>query len=263
MPQLDSSGLSEVWLQKTCGERHWSGLAQALRRPPQSWFDAQGQRVYAAFGMVRLQGAELWRAREGQTLALSGTLHPIGRVQAWSRHRLEIAGRAIGQLEMLSMFVSRSDASTNRSVRRTAMDAGGDDPPPMAITFMEHAKTWRRALAEQTSPPSAVAPHGPEPLTFLPCPRADFNGAGLLYFPSFTGFADRALWAWGLLGVDDVVLARECLFVGNLDLGESLTVRLDDQCTTTGGRRVSLRLTSASDGRLLAAIRLHVRQRSA
>lgn len=258
MPQLDACGLSEHWMQKACGELHWRGLAASLGRPPQAWLDQRGQRVYAAFGYLRLQDAELWRAREGAALSVSSTLSPMGRAQAWSRHLLRADGRAMGELEMLSVFVSREDGLSNRSVRRVAMDPVMAAPAPArAHAALAHARAWRAGLAP---PAASVAPPGaPPPWHGLPCPRSDFNGAGLLYFPSFTAFADRALWAWGKLGPDDMVQARECLFLGNIELGETVRVSLAGDTRSAQGRALQVLLSSATDERLIAAVRVSVR----
>lgn len=257
MPQLDASGLSELWLQKTCGERHWRGLAASLGQLPQSWIDGQGRRVYAAFGLLRLQGAELWRAREGDDLTLSSTLSRVGRAQAWSRHRLHSAGRALGQLEMLSVFVSREDGVSNRSVRRVGLEpAACGAPPAAARALADLARAWRSELTAST--PICAAAGAPAPMQFLPCPRADFNGAGLLYFPSFTAFADRALWAWGRLGPQDRVQQRECLFLGNVELGEPVLVSLANEQISNDKRTVMLHIASANRHHLVGAVRVHI-----
>ncbi len=67
MPQLCGSGLSENWLLKECGHRHWLAIAhrQGLARP--RFHDALGQQVYAAFTLVRIQAKS-----ESPLLALIG-----------------------------------------------------------------------------------------------------------------------------------------------------------------------------------------------
>lgn len=252
MQQLDACGLSETWLQKTCGDRHWQALARLYGRAPQHWSDDAGRRVYAAFGYLRLTGARLSQATEGRMLTIDSETHAIGRAQAWSRHRVSCVGNAIGCLDLVSVFVGRSDGVSNRSVQRVDLGAV-EAPAPMAAESIQARAKALRAEALR------LRPCGDAPVAhFAPCPRGDYNGAGLLYFASFTALVDRAMWQMGRLSMHDMVLERECAFVGNLDLGQSLCVSLIEERVDGDVRRLSVRLTAASDERTLALMRLHV-----
>ena len=45
MPQMNSLGLSENWLLKEAGDRHWQQLAGSLGQHPAQLRDVQGRRV--------------------------------------------------------------------------------------------------------------------------------------------------------------------------------------------------------------------------
>lgn len=251
MPQLDACGLSEHWLQKTCGDRHWQALARLCGRAPQHWLDAHGRRAYAAFAYLRLSQARLRQVDEGRNLHIASATAAIGRAQAWSRHRLACEGQRIGCLDLLSVFVGRQDSS-NRSVRR--VDLRADDAPPsdQAATLLARAKALRMTTTH-------ARPDGDAPtLVVKPCPRSDFNGAGLLYFASFTAMADRALWQWGMLSQRDAVLDRECVFLGNTDPGAELSVALVDHRGDAQARVSTVRIACMSSHRVLAQLRVHV-----
>jgi len=252
MPQLDGCGLSESWLQKTCGEIHWRGLAESLGRPAEEWADAAGQRVYAAFGLVRLSQGRLELAREGQCLQLQSCMAPVGRSQAWSQHRLQAADGHLGTLEMLSVFVGRGDDGSNRSVRRVAMREPGRETSPEARALVDHARALRlhrSAAAWRTGGPV---------LAFMPCPRGDFNGAGLVYFPSFTVWSDRALFSWGRLAATDRVTGRECLFLGNQDIGQPVEVLWCGETATSEGHCMEVQVRCPTHRRVLAVVRTTV-----
>lgn len=251
MPQLDACGLSEQWLQKTCGDRHWDALARLCGRAPQHWLDADGRRVYAAFAYLRLSQARLWQAAEGDTLHIASATAAIGRAQAWSCHRLARGGQPIGQLDLLSVFVGRQDRS-NRSVRR--VDLRSDDTPPSADaeTVLARAKALRAGALH-----AGAAVDAPT-CVVRPCPRGDFNGAGLLYFASFTAMADRALWHWGQLSQHDAVLERECAFLGNTDPGAPLSLALVDRRDEQRTRVCTVRIACTASNRPLALLRLRV-----
>lgn len=253
MPQLDACGLSEAWLHKTCGDRHWQALAQLWDRAPQAWADGAGRRVYAAFCYLRLSEARLARPTEGQWLSVDSTTQMIGRAQAWSRHRLALGREAIGRLDLVSVFVGRTDGVSNRSVQRVDLCAAGG-----VAESAEGAPLRARAKALRVEALAWAAPRGAPVMEFTPCPRNDYNGAGLLYFASFAALVDRALWQWGRLSACDHVVDRECAFLGNLDIGESLRVALGDERADGRTDVLTLQIAAATDGRVLARVRLRV-----
>ncbi len=254
MPELNACGLSETWLQRTCGSQHWLALGQALGQPSDRWVDTRGLRVYAAFGWLRLREAQLDLVREGQALRLNSRLRWLGRSHAWSHHRLAGTSDALAELDMLSVFVSRHRPGDNHSVRRADMpEAMVDEPAPDTAALLGRLRQWRQA-SDTRDPPARS-------WRTTPCPRSDFNGAGLLYFPSFTALADRAMWHWGLLGPGSAVLSRECLFLGNVGLGESIDVRLLDTQVSGACNRFLLQVVSADLGRRLAEVQVVVLER--
>ncbi|HAX20310.1 MAG TPA: hypothetical protein DCY64_08510 [Hydrogenophaga sp.] len=254
MPELNACGLSETWLQKACGSQHWQSLSRSLGQPPERWVDTQGRRVYAAFGWLRMRDAELDQVEEGQALQIDSRLRWLGRSQAWSQHQLFSGGQTLAGLDMLSVFVSRHVCGNNHTVRRADMPvavlAGAD---PEATALLARLRQWRQAAEGRV-------PAGPSS-QFKPCPRSDFNGAGLLYFPSFCAFADRALWGWGRLAPTDRVVRRESLFLSTVTQRETVQVNLlEDRCAGRL-RDVRLQMVCADDARPLAEMHLLVAAR--
>ncbi|MGM9486569.1 Pnap_2097 family protein [Ideonella sp. YS5] len=245
MPQLDACGLSENWLQKTCGDRHWQALARLIGRRPADWRDTRGNRVYAAFGYLRLSHARLETAQEGRRLAIATELQAAGRSQVHSRHRLSTQGRPIGVLDLLSSFVAREASCSNRKVRRIEGLLPVVDPDADAAATQQRARALRASLDVAAEP-------GLPALVVHPCPRHDFNGAGLLYFASFGAWVDRALWQWGRLTPGLRVRERECAFLGNADPGEAMRVRLVSAESDGGTIRWRVRLSTVAEERPLA-----------
>jgi probable biosynthetic protein (TIGR04099 family) len=249
MPQLDACGLSENWLQKTCGDRHWQALARLVGRRPADWRAPCGDRVYAAFGYLRLSDARLEAAQEDQRLTIDTHLGVAGRAQVHSRHRLSTQGRPIAALDLLSSFVARESASSNSKVRRIEGLLPACDADPGTAAMRQRMRTLRAAWIATAAP-------GLPSLVLHPCPRHDFNGAGLLYFASFSAWVDRALWQWGQLMPQRLVRERECVFLGNADPGEAMCVRL--MSTEFDGANIcwQLQLSTVAEERPLAVVRL-------
>ncbi|WP_066332445.1 Pnap_2097 family protein [Azohydromonas lata] len=260
MPQLNSLGLSENWLLKEAGHRHWQHLAAGLGCRPGELRDAQGRRVYAAFTQVHLREARLQDVQEDQPLRwhLDGTR--VGRSRHYSRHLLVGADGALARLEMLSAFVARQREGDNHSVLRVPMAAGAGTPDPAiaeeAAACAEGARAVRAgAWLERFALDAHAQPLAAQALR--PCPSNDFNGAGLLYFASFQALADRAHWAWGLADGQASVRERQMVFHGNVNVGEMLELRLLARRAAGRGHWSWTQVCRGGDGRVIADIATH------
>src|ERR1700722_768337 len=68
MPHLCMIGLSETWLLKECGHRHWFLLAEAAGLAAPDFRDPAGDPIYAAFLSVAVRDAAFDTVREHERL---------------------------------------------------------------------------------------------------------------------------------------------------------------------------------------------------
>jgi probable biosynthetic protein (TIGR04099 family) len=228
MPQLSLSGLSESWLLKDLGHRHWMLLARLAGRAVPDFRDADGAPVYAAFCALSVKDADFASLGENDRLTIVSDISRVSRTQSASRHRLSVAGKPVGEVELVSAFVRRASGGGNHSVARVALDAF---PPPVAPRTNGLAALAADLRAGRRARHFDFDLHAAEDETSAafeidPCPAQDFNGAGFLYFSSFVAFVDRAEWHFdGRRAARAVTLARDVFFHGNIDPGERLRVR--------------------------------------
>ena len=256
MPQLNANGLSENWLLKECGDRHWLGIAQANGQAQPEFRDAQGHKVYAAFTLVRITAGRLEQIGENDAFTLTSQCLPVGRAQHYSRHVLQAHGEVAAQVEMLSAFVRRTQPGSNRSVVRAAMAESSAPAPDPALSTAAEAFV-RRGRALRAMEPT-LANEAAYTLDFTPCPNNDFNGADLLYFSAFQSMVDRAEWAWMLHtqppGRPTALRERELVFYGNVDLGDTVRIQLQPQAADQGGLYHGSVLQRQSDGVCIARV---------
>ena len=81
MPHLGLGGLSETWLLKECGHRHWFQLAAAAGLARPDFRDEAGEPIYAAFLAVSVRDAALDVVREHDELVFASQLVRISRTQ--------------------------------------------------------------------------------------------------------------------------------------------------------------------------------------
>jgi len=156
---------------------------------------------------------------------------------------------------LLSTFVKRTGDS-NRSIAKIAL--------PGLPAFRDFESTPAIAGLPALLRPGRWTAHrgfernygeGARRFEIRPCPSQDFNGAELLYFSAYQGFADRAEWELVDLPTRGVaVREREIVFHGNLEPGEGLVVRLRGIKPGAGAIRHWMSLEAAADGRPLADV---------
>jgi probable biosynthetic protein (TIGR04099 family) len=228
MPHLCLGGLSETWLLKESGHRHWLLLAQAAGRVVPDFRDSEGNPVYAAFVGATVRDAEFDAAREHDELNVDSYLSRVSRTRFVSVHELRLRGRRVGEVLMTSVFVKRTEARLNRSIAR--VEVPYLPPVEAAPKFAAYADMvamlrrghWREHLGFARADAAAL-----DRLVVDPCPGQDFNGADFLYFSSFQAFVDRAEWAFlRPLDLRTTTRRRDIVYHGNIEPGDRLAVLL-------------------------------------
>lgn len=231
MPQLAYAGLSESWLLKECGQRHWAGIAaaHALRLP--SFTDVSGRQAYAAFTAIRLSGAALDKIGEHSCFEISTSVEEAGRSQYYSRHHLSSGGRACATLHMLSAFVQRLQEGNNQSVVRAAvgkhaLHAPAHPAAPEAEALLQASKRFRTGVQDACLGMQLSTDAPMLECVFLPCPNTDFNGANFMYFATFQSLVDRAEWSWFRKTDLPRLAERQLYFYGNVNIGDKVRIQL-------------------------------------
>ena len=228
MPHLCLGGLSETWLLRECGHRHWFLLAQATGRTVPDFRDDKGDPIYAAFVDVTVREARFEAAREHDTLEFRSRLTRISRTRFISVHEIAVRGRLLGEVVMTSLFVKRLEAGRNRSIARVEVPS----LPPIASSreFADYEETmaalrrdkWKEHLGFARTDAPVL-----DRLVIDPCPAQDFNGADFLYFSSFQAFVDRAEWAFFRpLDPRTTTRRRDIVYHGNIEPGDRVVILL-------------------------------------
>lgn len=237
MPHLVPGGLSETWLLRHLGDVHWQMLARQLGCAPSRIADRTGARVYAAFRHVALEGLRLDAAREDGRLEVRSHLWRLSRTQVLSRHAVALDGAPAGTATLVSAFVRR-EAASNRRICRVEVPGLADLPE------WDGARLAPLALSQA---PEAAR------LTFTPCPSEDFNGAGFLYFSSYVGLAERALFAHApACAGATTTRTRRVAYHGNIDPGDAVEILTHLAPRAGGTVACTTRLLRPADGTLLA-----------
>jgi probable biosynthetic protein (TIGR04099 family) len=256
MPHLSLGGLSETWLLRECGHRHWFLLAQAAGRAVPDFRDEEGDPVYAAFIAVTVREGRFDAAREHDTLDFRSRLTRISRTRFMSVHEIAAGGRVLGEVAMTSLFVKRKEAGRNRSIAR--VEVPGLPPIVSSREFADHEETVA-ALRRDSWEEHLGFVRGDAPvldrLLIDPCPAQDFNGADFLYFSSFQAFVDRAEWAFFRpLDPRTTTRRRDIVYHGNIEPGDRIAVVLHGRRRDADGVDHWCRLERESDAMPIADV---------
>ncbi|PKR53858.1 Pnap_2097 family protein [Thalassospira marina] len=253
MPHLALKGLSEAWVLKELGHLHWTLLARMAKRKFPDFQDAAGNVVYAAFRSVEVEGARFGLACENDILRITSTQCRISRTQIQSRHTLTInnedddAGIVIGVVTMVSVFVHRTNHTSNRSIARVEVQG----LPPITGHQLAPRHNW----FDDNNLFTATEGNNRQVQSFLPCPSQDFNGAGFLYFANFSAFVDRAeLNLDPTFSRQAVTSQRHIKYHSNVDPGEPIRVEIMDLERSSSNWLHRCRISREKDGALMADI---------
>jgi probable biosynthetic protein (TIGR04099 family) len=233
MPHLAYSGLSESWLLKECGQRHWAGIAAIHGLHVPEFSDVSGRQAYAAFTAISVTNAALDDIGEHGRFEISTRVQEAGRSQYYSRHQLGTGGRGGATVEMISAFVQRLEQGNNQSVTRALVGKEVRQAPRLdgslardASVLLQASKSFRSSGHDICRDLRLEKNASPQDYVFLPCPAADFNGANFMYFATFQTLVERAEWFWFRRSDLPQLAERQLYFYGNLNIGDMVRIRL-------------------------------------
>lgn len=245
LPQTDAVGLSENWLFKHCGEKHWEYLCAAMGIGgvnSEEMCDDEGRRLYPTFMAVRARySAPLNSVRMDERFKTSVGISHYGRAFFHSTVTFKnIATRF--ELNMLTTFVARDKEGLNHlhqslPASRLSYQAEPLGEPPALLSLsrqLRHEEVAEYEICGRRFSPVGRGLGLSE--GYDPSPYSDYNGAGLLYFAAYPTISDtierRLIKRHQVAGVGpdwalrSSTVARDVYYYRNLNLGEELIVTL-------------------------------------
>lgn len=221
MAQLGETALSEQWVLREGGDRHWTLLAEAMGQATPHFTCRDGRPLYAAFCATELELAPCTESAMGRELCVSSALYRVGRTRTASEHTFELDGKPVARLKMMSAFVGHDETRRNTAIVRKTPSAHMDLPVP----DMDLAQFCNFALSDMRSIRTEDLQTELPQIRLTPCPANDFNAVGLLYFPNYSSLANRGLWE--ALGETNLPAKRRVLYLGNIDRGDPVDLQIN------------------------------------
>jgi probable biosynthetic protein (TIGR04099 family) len=255
LPHLGLHGLSENWVLRECGHKHWNAIAAALERTSESTVDRNGNRLYAPIFALTVRGP-IRNFHEGDEVEMS--LNDSGFVSASRYYSSQIVKNQTGTdaviVDLLSVFVRRKKCGDNQSLFPSFPSRL---PQSRKHTYRANSDVGNIDLSLRTAK-NGFADSDDDSAHFeyvySPSPIADFNAAGVFYFAEYPPLIDRAEWLLyrDLSLLRPKTLERQIAYFGSPNLGEDLRVELFPVQSRPEELRHIARVSEASSHRLLA-----------
>ena len=217
LPELSPNGMSENWLLRYCGATHWNRLASSLGVRPEQVCDKHGDRLYASFFRVSLEG-KLTDFAEGDELELSCELQRLSPLRYKSEQVIRSGSLGgIIRMSMCSTFVKRRALNDNVHLLFSE--------PVTSTQCTEKSDCAEARLCREASK-QAREFNQTNGFLYDPSPLTDFNGVGLFYFAQYQAALDSAEWQMhrkpALLNCGTTL--RTISYFANLNVGDKLKI---------------------------------------
>ncbi len=267
MPQMAIEALSENWLFKELGSRHWDRICEGLGTPSFDLKDDIGNRLYSTFIRIRIQcTSSLADFQENEEVEITGDTSRFGNSLYYSK--MQLLGRINTiQAELLTSFSIRNDSDNHKLVK--SQPASVINAIPESDTLPGFAEEYRlvKKGVLKTIPGGDTEFTITEGQIFETVYRInayyDLNGVGLLYFaayPVINDFCEAQYFnreqptekKWEQTGY---TVLKDIFYYANCNLDEEIVYRLHS-VEYLSGQRIKLysSMHRKSDNVLLATV---------
>ncbi len=193
MPQMANGALSESWLLKYLGDKHWLLLSEGFNKKSSEFKDNSGNRLYATFVRINYSTSSLNNFKENETINFNSKIEGFGS----STFISNINGKSsINKIKatLLTTFSIRINANNNE------INKGNVDLIPNRIAqlsktpnHLNEYRLLRKGLLDEISSDFGIFPNVDN--VIFSCeyevnPYYEINGVGLLYFAAYPIVSD-------------------------------------------------------------------------
>ncbi len=193
MPQMANSSLSESWLLKYLGDKHWLLLSEGFDKESSEFKDENGKRLYATFVRINYSTSALNKFQENETINFNSKIEGFGNNTFIS----SIIGKStVNEIKatLLTSFSIRTN-NNNTEISQSNPELIPNQIGQLSKTpiHLNDYRLLRKGLLDEIT-----SDFGNFPITdsiIFSCeyevnPYHDINGVGLLYFAAYPIVSD-------------------------------------------------------------------------
>lgn len=256
MPQMANSALSESWLLKYLGDKHWVLLCEGFDKKSSEFLDESGNRLYATFVRINYSISALMQFEENEIINFSSKIEGLGNNTFISN----IVGKSSKNeinATLLTTFSIRTDKNNNEiskgdlQVRSTKISQLSQMP-----IHLNDYRLLRKGLLDTISSIFGDFPNTDKIIfsrEYEVNPYQDINGLGLLYFAAYPIVSDSCCLEY-LKSYSWQTVYRDIFYFSNCSPADKIIVQLNFVDQIGDSIKMSTSLYRRSDNKLLAKI---------
>jgi probable biosynthetic protein (TIGR04098 family) len=193
MPQMANSALSESWLLKYLGDKHWFLLSDGFNKKSSEFKDENGNRMYATFVRINYSISPLISFKENEIISINSKIEGYGNHTFISSIKGKSSDKEINA-NLLTTFSIRAN-DNNNEISKSNLDIIATRIGQVSRTpiLLNDFRLLRKGLLDEIT-----SSYGNFPNTdniIFSCeyevnPYYDINGVGLLYFAAYPIISD-------------------------------------------------------------------------
>ena len=259
MPQMANSALSESWLLKYLGDKHWFLLSEGFNKKSSEFKDENGNRMYATFVRISFSTSPLISYKENEIINFNSKIEGFGNHTFISSIKGKSSACEI-YATLLTTFSTRAN-DNNNEISKSNLDLITTRISQLSKTpiHLNDYRLLRKGLLEEIS-----SSFGNFPITdniIFSCeyevnPYYDINGVGLLYFAAYPIISDSCSLKYfnDTKSISSQTVYRDIFYFANCNPMDKIIFQLNFIDQNENIIRTLTSLYRQSDNRLLAKI---------
>jgi len=259
MPQMANSALSENWLLKYLGDKHWFLLSEGFSKKSSEFIDDFGNRLYATFVRINYSTSALNAFKENELINFNSKIEGFGSNTFISNIVGQTARNKI-KATLLTTFSIRVNDNNNE------INKGNLDLIPNSIRQISKTpiqlneyRLLHKGLLDEISSDFGVFPNTDN--VVFTCeynvnPYHDINGVGLLYFAAYPIVSDSCCIKYfdNPISFAYQTIYRDIFYFANCNTSDKIIFQLNYIEQKENIIRTLTSLYRKSDNKLLAKI---------
>jgi len=259
MPQMANGALSESWLLKYLGDKHWFLLSDGFNKKSSEFKDEKGNRMYATFVRINFSTSPLISFKENEIINFNSKIEGFGNHTFISNIKGKSSNNAINAT-LLTTFSTRAN-DNNNEISKSNLDLIPTRIGQLSKTpiHLNDYRLLRKGLLEEIT-----SIYGNFPITdniIFSCeyevnPYYDINGVGLLYFAAYPIVSDSCCLKYfkDNKSYSHQTIFRDIFYFANCNQTDKIIFQLNFIDQKENIIRTLTSLYRQSDNKLLAKI---------
>lgn len=259
MPQMANSALSESWLLKYIGNKHWFLLSEGFNKKSSEFKDEYGNRIYATFVRINYSTTALNEFQENEIINFNSIIEGFGSNTFISNIVGNGSNKEI-KATLLTTFSTRANKNNNE-ISKSNLDLFPNTIGQLSKTpiLLNDYRLLRKGLIDEIPSNFGVFPNTDN--VIFTCeydvnPYYDINGVGLLYYAAYPIVSDSCCLKYfkDYKSHSYQTIYRDIFYFANCNPTDNIIFQLNFIDQSENKIKILTSLYRHSDNKLLAKI---------